>query len=287
MFFRNLFNKFFLLMPLDRRFFIGGEFLEDASGTATFRRFYYGLRIRSWQHTWFPIFAIAALVSLLAWSPLVAIGSFSAFIAYMATDAVRLHDRWIARRHLSFQGTYRDHPAVPGKLFLLPGSLLLPLLICVGLFRAAFVLTPLVASTVQAAEPEPAPRSGFIFLVAADIDPHMEGSAVFMSAEFIDEMGDRGIPVATHGTAWTMDSVRCQYFDEACIWAAADFMQVDYLYFGFVNRLYTLEGEIFAVDIYRFDNRSSEMVHASYDCGTSVRSGQLCMEQAAEYFSSH
>lgn len=284
--FIRLFKKFFLPIMLDRRYFIGGEFIENAGmiNAERFRDYYRGMRMgRNFRLTVFPHLALGLIVSLVFWSLPVAAACIGAFAAFMIVDAVHLHDRWIAAKSCAPSGTYRDHPSTPGKFFLLPGAWLVPLVACVALFRAAFVLTPVLVETVQS--PEPRPRSYFISFVATDLDIEQELDALLLSNEFVDEMGDRGVS-GPYPSVWGVVTANdCRAFDEACVHGAAEYMQVDHTYFGFVNRMYTLEGEVYAVDIYRYDRRSGETIHASYDCGGSIRSGQLCMDLAAEHFS--
>jgi hypothetical protein len=161
----------------------------------------------------------------------------------------------------------------------------MPLVLCVALFRAAYMLTPFAHDVITTQVPEPRPSSLFISFVATDLDIEQEHAAEMMSFEFADELGDRGRAGHLAFNEMVVAAVECRYFDQACIRATSEYTQADHTYFGFVNRMYTFEGDVFAVDIYRYDRRTGETVHASYDCGGNLRSGQLCMDLAAEHFS--
>ncbi|MCC7522419.1 hypothetical protein IT407_01270 [Candidatus Uhrbacteria bacterium] len=286
--FIRLFKKFFLPIMLDRRYFIGGEFIENAGmiNAERFRDFYRSMRTgRNFTLTIFPYLALALLVSLVTWSLPVAAACFGAFTAFLVVDGVHLHDRWVNARTCVSNGTYREHASTPGKFFLLPGAWLVPLVACVALFRAAYVFTPVAHDVITTQVPEPRPSSHFISFIATDLDIEQELAAEMMSLEFNDEMWDRGRGGDHANNQAIVIAMGCRYFDQACIRNVSEYTQADHTYFGFVNRMYTFEGEVFAVDIYRFDRRSGETIHESYDCGGNIRSGQYCMDLAAEYFS--
>lgn len=283
MFFRNLFEKFFQLMHLPRPLAITGERIEHEymAKAPSFWQVYRDLRLCQGFVFLKPYIALALIAAFASGSLMVAAMAFSALAAFTALDALQLRERW-ANCRFEALSSYRAYPVQPVQLLLMPGPWLKLLVLCVIVSRAAFELGS-AARTVQA--PEPRPTSYFICFIATDLDIEQEVAADLMSREFIDEMGDRGIAGPSQTALALMIASDQEVFDEAFIRHLADYTQSDHAYFGFVNRMYTLEGEVFAVDIYRYDRRSGETIHASYDCGGSLRAGQACMDLAADYFS--